>query len=48
VCDLCEAGYVTKERNGRRNCYVVNLHGGLRHPLVERHSARELVAQLAA
>jgi DNA-binding MarR family transcriptional regulator len=48
VCDLCAAGYVTKERNGRRNCYVVNLHGGLRHPLVERHSARELVAQLAA
>lgn len=47
VCDLCDAGYVTKERVGSRNRYTVNLDGDLRHPLVDRHSARELVERLA-
>jgi DNA-binding MarR family transcriptional regulator len=48
VSDLCEAGYVTKERVGSRNRYSVSLDRDLRHPLVEQHSARELVDALAA
>jgi DNA-binding MarR family transcriptional regulator len=46
VCDLCEAGYVTKERVGARNRYTVDLDGELRHPLLADHSARELVEAL--
>jgi DNA-binding MarR family transcriptional regulator len=48
VSDLCAAGYVTKERVGGRNRYSVSLDRDLRHPLVEQHSARELVDALAA
>ena len=47
VCDRCQAGYVTKKRVGTRNRYTVNLYGELRHPLLEQHSARELVETLA-
>ena len=47
VCDLCAAGYLSKERVGSRNRYTVNLDRDLRHPLVEGHSARELVERLA-
>jgi hypothetical protein len=47
VCDLCEAGYVTKTRVGTRNEYTVDLDRDLRHPLLGGHSARELVEQLA-
>jgi DNA-binding MarR family transcriptional regulator len=36
VTELCEAGYVTKIREGRRNRYLVHLDLPLRHP-VERH-----------
>jgi hypothetical protein len=48
VSDLCEAGYVTKERVGSRNRYTVKLDGDLRHPILGDHSARELVERLAA
>ena len=47
VCDLCEAGYVTKTRVGARNEYTVDLDGDLRHPLLGERSARELVEPLA-
>lgn len=47
ICDLCEAGYLTKERVGARNRYTVELEGDLRHPLLGGHSARELVEALA-
>jgi len=38
VRELCEAGYVTKVREGRRNRYTVHLDLPLRHP-VEGHCA---------
>ena len=47
LCDLCEAGYIAKERVGSRNHYTVDLGRGLRHPLVEDRSVRELVETLA-
>jgi DNA-binding MarR family transcriptional regulator len=46
VCDLCETGYVTKERVGTRNRYTVDLDGDLRHPFLEDRTARELVEAL--
>jgi len=36
VTELCDAGYVTKVRQGRRNQYTVHLDLPLRHP-VEGH-----------
>ena len=48
VCDLCEAGYITKTRVGARNRYSVDLDGDLRHPLLANRSVRELVERLAA
>ena len=36
VTELCDAGYVTKVRQGRRNRYTVRLDRPLRHP-VEGH-----------
>ena len=36
VTELCDAGYVTKVRQGRRNRYTVYLDRPLRHP-VEGH-----------
>jgi predicted transcriptional regulator len=47
VCDLCEAGYVTKTRVGNRNLYTIDLEGDLRHSAVAEHSARELIEPLA-
>ena len=48
VCDLCEAGYVDKQRVGARNRYRVKLDGDLRHPLFAGQPVRELVERLAA
>jgi predicted transcriptional regulator len=48
VCDLCEAGYVTKSRVGTRNHYAVDLGGDLRHPLVDDRPVRDLVEPLAS
>ena len=36
VTELCDAGYVSKVRQGRRNRYTVHLDRPLRHP-VEGH-----------
>ena len=47
VADLCEAGYVEKQRVGARNTYTVSLDGDLRHPLVAGRPVRELVEPLA-
>jgi DNA-binding MarR family transcriptional regulator len=35
VADLVDNGYVTKTKAGRRNRYVVNPKGHLRHPLFQ-------------
>ncbi len=48
VCDLCEAGYVTKTRVGTRNRYTVDLDRDLRHPLVGGRPVRDLVEPLAS
>lgn len=42
--DLIEAGYVVKEKVGRRNHYIVNGDIPLRHPQNENAKAAELLA----
>jgi DNA-binding IclR family transcriptional regulator len=48
VADLEEGGYVSRERAGRRNRYVLHRGRGLRHPLEAAHTADELVDLLSA
>jgi predicted transcriptional regulator len=43
VSDLVEAGYVSREREGRRNRYVLNLSVPMRHPSQVDHEIGELV-----
>lgn len=43
IGDLVEAGYLERERVGRRNRYVLHLDIGLRHPLEGDHSVGELI-----
>lgn len=45
--DLEEAGYVTRERVGRRNRYVVARHRPFRHPASAGHEVDELLAIFA-
>ena len=42
--DLEEAGYVRRERMGRRNRYRVDRDRPLRHPLEQPHTIEELLA----
>lgn len=44
VADLEQGGYVTKERVGRRNHYVLTAGGRFRHPAEDTHSVDELLA----
>lgn len=44
VTDLEEAGYVNKERMGRRNRYSIVSEKNLRHPLEAHHSIRSILA----
>lgn len=46
--DLVEAGYVEKERIGRRNTYTVHGEIPLRHPLNSQTQVAELIALFAA
>jgi DNA-binding MarR family transcriptional regulator len=46
VVDLEEAGYLERERLGRRNRYRVRKHQQLRHPLEEHHDVSELLDAL--
>jgi hypothetical protein len=43
VADLCEAGYVVKERDGRRNRYHVQRHLPLRDEIGRERSVGELL-----
>jgi len=43
VTELCDAGYVTKVRQGRRNQYTVHLGGPLRHPVEGHCTVSELL-----
>lgn len=46
ISDLVDAGYVIRERAGRRNHYTINPEGGLRHPLEDDHTVGELLTML--
>ena len=43
VTDLVEAGYVMRERVGRRNHYVLNRNIRMRHPSQFEHEIGELL-----
>lgn len=43
VTELCDAGYVTKVRQGRRNQYTVHLDHPLRHPVEGHCTVSELL-----
>jgi DNA-binding Lrp family transcriptional regulator len=43
VTDLVDAGYVTRERVGRRNRYVLNRTIPMRHPSQSEHEIGELL-----
>lgn len=44
VADLVEAGYLTRDRVGRRNRYTVDPAGPFRHPAEADHRIGELLA----
>jgi predicted transcriptional regulator len=46
LADLVEAGYVVRERVGRRNRYVVNSELRMRHPSQFDHDVGELLTLL--
>jgi DNA-binding IclR family transcriptional regulator len=48
LSDLVEGGYVTRERQGRRNHYRINPHAFLRHPAQEGIEIRTLLQLLHA
>jgi DNA-binding IclR family transcriptional regulator len=48
VSELADAGYLTRERQGRRNRYTINAHLQLPDPIARRGSVAELLAVLAA
>lgn len=45
--DLESAGYLSRQRNGRRSHYTVDGHRPFRHPAVAAHEIGELLAVLA-
>lgn len=45
--DLETAGYLSRQRNGRRRHYTVDGHRPFRHPTVAAHEIGELLAVLA-
>ncbi len=47
IDDLAKAGYLTRERVGRRNRYEIAHDAPMRHPLVSEHWIGELLAVLA-
>lgn len=46
VSDLVEAGYLERERSGRRNVYRVRPDQPLRHPVETGHDIGEILAVL--
>ncbi|MFM8519657.1 MAG: helix-turn-helix transcriptional regulator [Solirubrobacterales bacterium] len=47
VNDLVEAGYLTRERVGRRNRYSIDPSVPLRHPLEQEHGVGDLLKAVA-
>ena len=48
VTELAAAGYITRQRNGRRNRYTINTHLPLPDPVVREQNVGELLEILAA
>ncbi len=46
VVELAGAGYITRERNGRRNHYTINGHFPLPDPIAGKQNVGELLAIL--
>ncbi|HEX2274429.1 MAG TPA: ArsR family transcriptional regulator [Acidimicrobiales bacterium] len=46
ICDLIEAGYLTKHRLGRRSYYEVHVDAPLRDPLDSNHQVGDLFQAL--
>src|ERR1051325_5176903 len=46
VVELADAGYITRERNGRRNRYTINTHFPLPDPIAREQNIGELLAIL--
>ncbi len=47
VTELVDAGYVRRERVGRRNHYTIDPDRPLRHPLEREHVIGELLSAIA-
>jgi hypothetical protein len=47
VADLVAAGYVTRERVGRRNSYIIDPDLPVRHPVEQPHRIGDLLAAVA-
>lgn len=48
VVELADAGYITRQRNGRRNRYTVNTHLALPDPIAREQNVGELLEILTA
>jgi len=48
VVELAAAGYITRQRNGRRNHYTINAHLPLPDPIVREQNVGELLEILTA
>lgn len=48
VTDLEKAGYLSRERHGRRTRYIPDLDGGLRHPADAHLTVRALLSLFAS
>ena len=48
VAELADAGYITRERNGRRNYYTINAHLALPDPIALEQNVGALLEILAA
>jgi predicted transcriptional regulator len=48
VVELADAGYITRQRNGRRNQYTVNVHLPLPDPIAREQNVGELLEILTA
>jgi MarR family len=48
VVELADAGYITRQRNGRRNHYTINAHLPLPEPIAREQNVGELLEILTA
>lgn len=47
ISDLEQAGFITRERHGRRNRYTINTESLFRHPAQDGHRVGAVLAVLA-